>query len=93
MAKEIITLRVDEKIKNIIDNKTKELNISRTEMIVNAVINQDACYVDKLKNVIQALISLNNIIIEKERENKQFYDSKDINDIKIGVAEIWHTLR
>ncbi len=93
MTKEVITLRVDKKVKNLIDTKARELNLSRTELIVNAVINQDACYVDKLRNIVQALINLNNIIIGKERENKGFYDTKDINEIKEGAAEIWRTLR
>ena len=93
MTKEVITLRVDKKVKNLIDTKAQELNLSRTELIVNAVINQDACYVDKLRNIVQALINLNNIIIGKERENKGFYDIKDINEIKEGAAEIWRTLR
>jgi len=93
MAKEVITLRVDKKVKNIIDKKAQELNVSRTELIVNAIMNQDACYVDKLRNTVQALINLNNIIIEKERENKEFYDIKDINEIKEGAARIWRMLR
>lgn len=93
MTKEVITLRVDKKVKNLIDTKAQELNFSRTELIVNAVINQDACYVDKLMNTVRALIKLNNVIIEKEKENKGFYDIKDINEIKEGAAEIWRTLR
>ncbi len=93
MTKEVITLRVDKKVKNLIDTKAQELNLSRTELIVNAVINQDACYVDKLRNTVRALIKLNNVIIEKEKENKGFYDIKDINEIKEGAAEIWRTLR
>lgn len=93
MTKEVITLRVDKKVKNLIDTKAQELNLSRTELIVNAVINQDACYVDKLMNTVRALIKLNNVIIEKEKENKGFYDIKDINEIKEGAAEIWRTLR
>lgn len=93
MTKEVITLRVDKKVKNLIDTKVREFNVSRTELIVNAIMNQDACYVDKLRNTVQALINLNNVIIEKEKENKGFYDAKDINEIKEGVAEIWRTLR
>lgn len=93
MKKEVISLRIDEKVKAIIDKKAQELNVSRTELIVNAIMNQEACYTDKLKNTVQALINLNNIIIEKERENKEFYDIKDINKIKEGAAQIWRMLR
>lgn len=93
MSKEVITLRVDKKVKNLIDTKVQEFNVSRTELIVNAIMNHDACYVDKLKNTVRALTNLNNVIIEKERENKRFFDVKDINEIKEEVAEIWRTLR
>ena len=93
MPKEVITLRVDKEIKDFIDKKANELNLSRTDFIVNSILNQDACYVDKLKNVTVALINLSNIITQKDCQKKEFYNLEDIREIKEGIGELWHMLR
>lgn len=93
MKKEIITLRVDKELKEFIDRKSNELNFSRTDFIVNSILNKEACYVDKLKNVTSVLINISNVIAQKECKQKDFYTYEDIRDIKEGVANLWRMLK
>ena len=93
MSKDIITLRVDRETKEFIDKKVKELNLSRTDFILNSIFNNKSGYTDKIKKMTSALIGISNTIAEKDNDQKDYYDSKDIYDIKKGVANLWHMLK
>jgi len=91
MKKSTISFRADKTVEDYINEKSKEMNLSRTEFIINAVMNENAVHIDERKEVVKGLVNLSNIIAEIERRN--FYTEKEVIKIKEGIDDIWHMLR